>query len=64
MGAKFDDLKGKAKEAAGEATDDPQLEREGKLDQAGADVKEKVGEVRDKAEDVVDSAKDKLSDRH
>ena len=57
MGAKFDDLKGKAKEAAGDATDNPRLEREGKLDQAGADVK-------DKAEEVVDKVKDKLTDRH
>ena len=56
MGAKFDDLKGKAKEAAGDATDNPRLEREGKLDQAGANVK-------DKAEEVVDTVKDKL-DRH
>jgi uncharacterized protein YjbJ (UPF0337 family) len=57
MGAKFDDMKGKAKEAAGDATDNPGLEREGKLDQAGANVK-------DKAEDVVDTVKDKLTDRH
>lgn len=64
MGANFDDLKGKAKETVGEATDDPQLEREGRLDQAGADVKQKVGEAKDKAENLVDSAKDKLSDRH
>ena len=64
MGAKFDDVKGKAKEAAGDATDDRDLEREGKMDQAGATVKEKAGEARDKAEELVDKAKDKLTDRH
>ncbi len=53
MGETFDDLKGKAKEAAGDVTDDKDLEREGKVDQVGADVKEKVGNVTDKVKDVL-----------
>jgi len=53
MGETFDDLKGKAKEAAGDLTDNKDLEREGKVDQFASDVKEKVGNVADKVKDVV-----------
>ena len=50
LGNKFDDMKGRAKEAAGDLTDDDGLKREGKVDQAGATIKDKVGDVlnRDK----------------
>ena len=53
MGETFDDIKGKAKEAAGDLTDDKDLQREGKVDQLTADVKEKVGDVADKVKDVL-----------
>ena len=53
MGEKLDDLKGRAKEAAGDLTDDKDLEREGKVDQAKADIKEKVGNVTDKIGDKI-----------
>jgi uncharacterized protein YjbJ (UPF0337 family) len=53
MSTKGEDLKGRAKEAAGSLTDDDDLEREGKVDRASAKVK-------GKAEDVVDAAKDKV----
>ncbi len=51
IGDKFDnaaeDLKGKAKEAAGKAQDDPDQEAEGKADQAKADLKKGVENVKD-----------------
>ena len=53
MGETFDEIKGRAKEAAGDLTDDKDLQREGKVDQVTADVKEKVGDVADKVKDVV-----------
>ncbi|HUP86555.1 MAG TPA: CsbD family protein [Acidimicrobiales bacterium] len=53
MGEKLDDLKGRAKEAAGDLTDDESLQREGKVDQGKAEVKEKVGEVTDKIGDKI-----------
>ncbi len=53
MGEKMDDLKGRAKEAAGDLTDNKDLEREGKVDQVASDVKEKVGNVTDKVKDVI-----------
>ena len=49
------------KEAAGALTDDDDLKREGKADQAGAKVKDAVEKTADKAGDAVDAVKDKLS---
>jgi len=55
---KIDDLKGRAKEAAGDLTDDDDLKREGKIDRGAANVKGKVKDavdkVRDKVEDLTD----------
>jgi uncharacterized protein YjbJ (UPF0337 family) len=50
---KMEDLKGRAKEAAGDLTDNDDLKREGKVDQASSKVKETVGDVADKVKDVV-----------
>jgi uncharacterized protein YjbJ (UPF0337 family) len=49
----MDDLKGRAKEAAGDVTDDQSLKNEGKVDRAAGGIKDKVG-------DAVDAVKDKL----
>lgn len=49
----FDEIKGRAKEAAGDLTDDEDLQREGKVDQATGTVKDKVGDVADKVKDVL-----------
>lgn len=48
---KVDKAKGTIKENLGELTGDEDLEREGKMDRAG-------GEVKEKANDAVDSVKD------
>ena len=48
-----DDVKGRVKEAAGDLTDDDDLKREGKLDQASSKVKEGVEKVKDKANDIL-----------
>ena len=53
MGEKMDDLKGRAKEAAGDLTDNERLQREGKLDQGKAEVKDKVGDAADKVSDKI-----------
>ena len=52
MAENMDDLKGKVKEAAGDLTDDKDLQREGKVDQASGAVKDKVGDAADKVKDV------------
>ncbi len=55
MGEEFDKAKGTMKEKVGDATDNEDLEREGKMDRKGAEVKEKAG-------DAVDAVKDKVGD--
>jgi uncharacterized protein YjbJ (UPF0337 family) len=42
------------KEAAGDLMDDDDMKREGKADQMGATIKEKANDVVDKAKDVID----------
>ena len=59
--SKSDDIKGRVKEAAGVLTGDEDLEREGKVDQAGASVKKTAEKAKDKVEDAVDAVKDKLT---
>jgi uncharacterized protein YjbJ (UPF0337 family) len=51
---KFEDLKGRAKEAAGDLTDDDEMKREGKIEQATAKAKEKVGDISEKVKDALD----------
>ena len=48
-----DDLKGRAKEAAGALTDDDSLKNEGKVDRASGTVKDKVGDAADKVKDAI-----------
>jgi uncharacterized protein YjbJ (UPF0337 family) len=49
----MDDMKGRAKEAAGDLTDDEDLQREGKVDQASGTIKDKVGDAADKMKDML-----------
>ena len=51
---KTDEAKGRVKEAAGSLTGDDDLKNEGKVDRASSSIKEK-------AEDAVDSVKDKIT---
>jgi len=60
MEGKADDLKGRAKEAAGDLTDNDRLKREGKADRAGGKVKEFLEDAKDKGEEIVDKVKDKI----
>jgi uncharacterized protein YjbJ (UPF0337 family) len=53
MGGNMDEAKGRMKEAAGDMMDDDDMKREGKTDQMGATIKEKAGEVVDKAKDMI-----------
>jgi len=51
MSEKLEDLKGNVKETAGDATGDKDLANEGKVDQASASVKDKIGNAADKIKD-------------
>jgi len=53
MGEIIDKVKGKIKQAAGAATGDKKLEREGKVDEAKGKVKGAVEEVKQAVKDAV-----------
>ncbi len=59
--AATDKIKGRVKQAAGDLTDNEDLEREGEVDEASGEMKEKVGKAKDKVDDVIDDAKKKVS---
>jgi uncharacterized protein YjbJ (UPF0337 family) len=48
-----DETKGRVKEAAGDLTGDKDLQREGKVDQAGGKAKEGVERLTDKVKDLL-----------
>lgn len=48
-----DQLKGRAKEAVGDLTDDDRLENEGKVDRAAGGIKEKVSDFVDRVKGAV-----------
>jgi uncharacterized protein YjbJ (UPF0337 family) len=53
MGANADDMKGRAKRAAGEVTGDEDLKREGNVDKATGKVKNAADKIAEKARNVV-----------
>lgn len=57
----IENLKGKAKEKAGEHTDNPDLQDEGRADQASARAKDSVDRAADAIGDKIDSVKDKFN---
>jgi uncharacterized protein YjbJ (UPF0337 family) len=52
MTGKQDEIKGRVKEAAGAITDNDQLRREGKIDQAAGKVKQAAQKAVDKVQDA------------
>ena len=63
MGAKSDQVKGRAKEAAGTLTGDKDLESEGKADRRAGEAKARLDRAEVKAEEMIDKAKDALGRR-
>jgi uncharacterized protein YjbJ (UPF0337 family) len=63
MSARTDQVKGRAKEAVGDLTDDKDLKSEGKADRRAGEGKEKVEHSKNKAEEVIDKAKGALHPR-
>jgi uncharacterized protein YjbJ (UPF0337 family) len=54
---KADELKGRAKEAWGDLTDDEKAQREGKVDQVKGKAKEAAGNAKKAAKDVKEGIK-------
>lgn len=61
MSGTSDDLKGRAKEAAGALTDDDDLKREGKTDRAAGKAKDELSDAKDWVEDKVDDVRDAVN---
>jgi uncharacterized protein YjbJ (UPF0337 family) len=62
MSAKTDQMKGKAKEAAGSLTGNKDLEAAGKADRRAGEAKEKVDHAKGKIEEVLDEVEDKAEE--
>lgn len=59
LGNKGEEVAGRAKEAMGAASDNDELRREGKADQASAGLKDKVEDVKDTVTDAIDNLRGK-----
>lgn len=57
-----DQTKGRIEQAVGHLTDDKELQRRGKADEKAGDAKKVVDHAKEKVEDLIDSAKNKLVD--
>ena len=58
MGENVDEAKGRAKQAAGDLTDDESLKNEGRVDRAVSDVKDKIDDVADRVKDKIGRDRD------
>lgn len=61
MAGKFDEAKGRTKEAAGDVTGDDEMKAEGKADRATGTVKDKAEEAKEKVGGFADKVKDKFT---
>jgi uncharacterized protein YjbJ (UPF0337 family) len=60
MAGQADEMKGRAKEAAGDVTGNNDLKSEGKADRQAGQAKEALGAVEAKGEHVIDKLKNVL----
>ncbi len=63
MGKEIDQAKGKIKQAVGDLTGNKDLKKQGKADERAGKAKGFIADVKDKADDVVDKVKDKVTKR-
>jgi uncharacterized protein YjbJ (UPF0337 family) len=59
MSGEVDKAKGRAKQAAGDLTDNEDLKKEGKKDEAAGKAKDAVGDAKDKINETIDKIRDK-----
>ena len=60
MSGRTDQVKGRVKEAAGVLVGDKKLEREGKVDRAAGNIKEKAANVADRVKETTEEAVEKV----
>ena len=58
-----DKIKGRIKEAAGALTGDERLKREGRIDQATAEVKEGLEKIVDTAKDLIGGSREEKDEK-
>lgn len=63
LGNAAEDAKGKTKEGFGKATDNEQMEAEGKWDQTKADAKDKVEDAKDKVAEKYNDLTDRNDEK-
>ncbi|MGH1505380.1 MAG: CsbD family protein [Acidimicrobiales bacterium] len=61
MSGETDQIAGRIKQAAGDLTNDEQLEREGETQENAGKLKDAVDDVKDKANDAIDKVMSKLN---
>jgi uncharacterized protein YjbJ (UPF0337 family) len=61
MDKDLDQAKGRIKQAVGDLTDNKDLKKEGKADENAGKAKEFLQGAKDKGDDLIDKAKDKLN---
>jgi uncharacterized protein YjbJ (UPF0337 family) len=60
MQGKIDQIKGRAKQAAGDLTDDEKLKDEGAVDESAGDVEEAFGKGRRKVGEAIEDIGEKI----
>ena len=61
MSGETDQIAGRIKQAAGDLTNDEQLEREGEAQENAGKLKDAVDDVKDKANEAIDKVMSKLN---
>ena len=61
MGKEVDKAKGKVKQAVGDLTGNKDLKKQGKADERAGKAKGHVADVKNKADEIVDKVKDKVT---
>jgi len=62
MAGKTEQIKGQAKEAAGNLIGNKDLESEGTADRRAGEAKEKVGQAKDKVEEAIEKVEQKAGE--
>ncbi len=60
MSGEKDQITGRVKQAAGDLTDNEDLQHEGKAQENAGKLKDKIDDAKDKANDAIDSVVDKF----
>lgn len=61
MSGAMDKITGRAKQAAGDLTDNDDLEREGEREETAGKAKDAVDDAKDKVNDAIDDVKDRFN---